>query len=247
MTTPLSVLVTGSAGRIGKATCQELKQRGHGVRGFDRVLTPDVEDSVIGDLVDLGDVEMAMEGMDAAVHLAATPDEADFMSLLLPNNVVGLYNVMEGARKQGVKRLVLASTGQVVSGHDTPLPITEDMHPSPRNWYASTKLLTEAVGQVYAHQYEMSVIVVRPGWCPREREQVDAISKSEAAQNVYFSPADAGRCFACAVEAEGDIRFTILFCTSIPVSRTLFDISKAKRIIGYEPQDKWPDGIEVVE
>ena len=46
------VLVTGSAGRIGRAVVAELQTRGLPVRGFDRVPTPGLADCVVGDLTD---------------------------------------------------------------------------------------------------------------------------------------------------------------------------------------------------
>src|SRR5262245_12782141 len=93
-----AVLVTGSAGRIGRAVSAELVARGHCVRGFDRVPSPALRDSVVGDVANPEDLARALEGMDTAVHLAATPDEADFLTSLLPNNVLGLYHMLEAAR-----------------------------------------------------------------------------------------------------------------------------------------------------
>ena len=60
-----------------------------------------------------------MRGVDAVVHLAAQPHERPFPELVGPN-VVGLYNVMDAAREQAVKRVVLASSMMVVSGWTDP-------------------------------------------------------------------------------------------------------------------------------
>src|SRR5215467_4377298 len=109
-----TVLVTGSAGRVGRAVVRELKARGRRVRGFDLAPTPGADEAVVGDLADGDAVRRAAAGAGAVVHLAATPDDADFLSELLPNNVVGVYHVFEAARQAGVRRLVLASSGQVV-------------------------------------------------------------------------------------------------------------------------------------
>lgn len=243
----ISVLVTGSAGRVGRAVCSELEARGHNVRGFDVVPTPGLAGSMAGNLTDAAAVERAVSGMETVVHLAATPDEDDFKSKLLPNNIIGFYTVMEAARQAGVKRLILASTGQVVWGHAGPWPITPEMFPSPRNWYASTKLFAEAAGQAFAYRHGLSVIVTRLGWCPRTREHVEAIAQSESAQDIYFSPRDAGRFFACAVESEKEIRFAILFATSIPKRKARYDLQAAKALIGYEPQETWPQGTEIIQ
>ena len=197
MATPgLAVVVTGAAGRIGRAVAAELLARGHRVRGFDRVPSPGLADQVQGDLARPGDVARAVAGADAVVHLAATPDEDDFLTRLLPDNVVGLYHLLEQARLAGVRRVVLASSGQVVRGHAGPVPITPEMPVAPRNWYAATKVLAEAAGQAYAHLHGLSVIVVRCGWCPRTRRDIADLEATDRGRNVYLSTGDAGRCFA---------------------------------------------------
>src|SRR6516162_10589239 len=99
MTQVSMTLVTGSAGRIGQAVVKELRTRGSPVRGFDIVPTPGIADSVVGSITDPHIVRKAMEGVGALVHLAATPDDDDFLKTLLPNNIVGVYQVLEAARE----------------------------------------------------------------------------------------------------------------------------------------------------
>jgi nucleoside-diphosphate-sugar epimerase len=242
---PIATLVTGAAGRVGQAACRSLLERGHPVRALD-IRKPDhVEDSIVADICQFAEVCRAMEQIEVVVHLAATPDEADFASQLLPNNIVGLYNILEGARTTGVRRVVLASSGQVVMGHQGPWPITPQMPYSPRNWYASAKVFAEVAGQVYAHQHGMSVIAARLGWCPRDRQHARELAHDELGKDVYLSPADAGRFFVCAVEATLDLRYCIVFATSRPVRRARYDLSPSRDLLGYEPRDTWPQGTEI--
>src|SRR5436853_1910774 len=140
------VLVTGSSGRIGKAVVKELQARGHAVRGFDRVATQGLVDMVVGTLTSEADIARAMIGVQTLIHLAATPDDADFLAELVPNNVIGVYHVLESARQAGVQRLILASSGQVVWHQRMrgPLPIGVDVQPMPRAWYAACKMFLEA-------------------------------------------------------------------------------------------------------
>src|SRR5262245_59247559 len=114
MTQKSVVLVTGSSGRIGRAVVRELLARGHPVRGYDRVATPGLADCVLGDITDGQALRRAAEGVGTIIHLAGTPDDADFMTELLGPNIVGVYQVMEAARLAKVQRLILASSGQVV-------------------------------------------------------------------------------------------------------------------------------------
>ena|SRR5260370_501570 len=103
----------------------------------------------------------------------------------------------------------------------------------------STVLVTGA-----AESHRLSVVAVRLGWCPRTPEQVREIANTEWARDVYLSPGDAGRFFACAVEAPADIRFAVVYASSIPAKRTLYDLGPAKELLGYEPRDTWPQGVE---
>ena len=112
MSDSVSVLVTGSAGRLGSAACTELLAHGHQVRGFDVRDSPGLADAVVGDLANPEDVSKAMADIEVVVHLAATPDEDDFISKLLPNNIIGLYNVLESARQTNVHRVILAIPGR---------------------------------------------------------------------------------------------------------------------------------------
>ena len=248
MSSPLSILVTGSSGRIGRAAVAELQRRGHGVRGFDRMPTPGLADCIIGDLADRNAIDRAMQGIHSLIHLAATPDDADFLTELLPNNITGLYHIMESARAAGVRRIVLASSGQVNwwQQRDGPFPIRPEDPVSPKHWYAATKMFMEAIGRSYVEIHGISVIVARLGWCPRTAGQVEEIAAGELFRDVYFSPGDAGRFFACAVEASDAVRHAVVYGASRPLRQQRFDMSSARALLGYEPMESWPQGVEIV-
>jgi uronate dehydrogenase len=240
------VLVTGSAGRIGRAVVQELLARGQPTRGFDRVATPGLADAVVGQITDPVAIGQAMTGVGTVIHLAATPDDVDDVAGdLIPNNVIGVYRVFEAARAAGVRRLILASSGQVVwyQRMTGPLPVGANDPPTPRGWYAATKLFQEGAGRAFAEAHGMSVIAVRLGWCPRPGQEPE-MKTLDWAPDVYLSPADAGRFFACAVEARADIHFAVVYATSKPVRKKYYELESAKELLGYEPRDMWPEGIE---
>lgn len=258
--TPQRILVTGAAGRLGRAAVKALVARGHTVVGFDLRPTPGLpqSQSVVGTLQDAELLNRAAVGVDALIHLAATPDDAlfprgsppddgdNFISELVPNNIVGGYHVLEAARKAGVKRVILASSGQVVDGYVDAgrTPVRADWPTHPRYLYASTKVFLEALGQGYAHAHGMTVLAVRLGWCPRDLGQVAQIAASPEDQDAFLSPGDAGRFFACAVEAVELPAFAPLFVTSLPLGKILYDLSPAQELVGFAPRDSWPTGAE---
>lgn len=257
---PQRILITGSAGRLGRAAVRELVARGHSVLGFDQHPTPGLTEFIVGTLQDADALNRAAAGADVLIHLAATPDDAtfprgvapndgdNFLSELVPNNIVGSYHVLEAARKNGVQKVLLASSGQVVDGYldQGQSPVLASWPTHPRYLYASTKVFLEAIGSAYAHAHGMKVLAVRLGWCPRDAGQVAQIAASPEDQDVFLSPGDAGRFFACAVEAELARLppFAPVFVTSLPLQHLLYDLAPARELVNFVPQESWPTGAE---
>jgi uronate dehydrogenase len=234
-----NVLVTGSAGTVGRPLCAELLRRGHAVRAFDRAPTPDVADAVVADVADAEAVRAAMRGMDAVVHLAAQPHERPFPELLSPN-VVGLYNVMDAAREAAVRRVVLASSVMTVSARpDRTRPARVDER-WPNNHYALTKVWLEQMGELYARQAGLSIVAVRIGWMVRTPDEARHMLKL-GIFDWYISRADGARGLAAALEVEG-VKFEVVYLTSRGGERA-FDMEPARRLLGFEAQERWPEGL----
>jgi len=234
-----NVLVTGSAGSVGRPVCAELGRRGHVVRAFDRVPTPDVADAVVADVADAAAVHAAMRGMDAVVHLAAQPHDRPFPELVGPN-VIGLYNVMDAAREAAVKRVVLASSMMVVAGwNDPPRPARVDER-RPHNHYALTKVWAEQMGELYARRAGLSVVVVRLGWMVRNPDEARHMLELKLF-DCYVSRDDGARALAAAVEVDG-VAFEIVYAASRGGER-VFDMEPARRLLGFEARERWPEGL----
>jgi uronate dehydrogenase len=245
-TEPRRVLVTGSTGAIGLPLTRHLAARGHTVRGLARRATPGLADAVVGDLADRDAVRRAVEGMDTVVHLGAYPNPADFIDVLLGPNVIGLYHVCEVAAELGVKRLVLASTVQVITGHPmSDRAVRVEDGPRPVNHYALTKAWAETAGDMYARVHNLSVISVRIGWLPRNTDEARRLAASPHGTRVFFSHDDSNRFFERCVESPNPAPGTsvVLQATSIPVGPARMDLSLAREVIGYEPRDTWPEGL----
>ncbi len=172
----MKVLVTGGSGFIGSHVVDKLKDNGIDVRIYDMVLPTFRKDIEFyqGSLLDLESLGMALMGIDAVYHLAAIADVKDVFER--PHyaesvNVRGTINVLEAARRAGVKRVIYASTIWVYSDaipenvdENTPLP-------APSHLYTATKLASEYYCQAYAKLYGMGVTILRYGipYGPRAR------------------------------------------------------------------------------
>jgi UDP-glucuronate 4-epimerase len=86
-------------------------------------------------------------------------------------NVEGTVNVLEAARKNGVKKITIASSSSVY-GLNSKMPFSEcDAVNSPISPYAASKLACESLGQVWHHIYKMDVVMLRffTVYGPRQR------------------------------------------------------------------------------
>lgn len=236
------VLVTGSAGVVGTTVCQELLRRGHFVRGFDLSPSPHATESHTGSIADADAVDRAMDSIDTLIHLAATPRDGDFLTQLLPNNFVGVHSVLQSALRHKPRRVVLTSSITVmgpITGWTRTLRVDDST--DPRSHYAVSKVFTEAMGKMYATKHSLSVITVRLGWVTRTPEEARRM-KEIGAEACFLSHRDAGRFYACAVEAE-DVKHATLFASSKPPHDVGMDLSPARERIGYEPIDCFPSGL----
>ena len=243
---PKRVLVTGAAGAIGQIVCAHLLRRGHHVRGFDRNPLPDLADRVVAELRDRAAILAAVDGMETVIHFAAYRNDADFADVLLEPNVLGLFHVCDAARRGSVRRLVLASTAQTVNGwgrETEPIRVADGARPT--NHYALTKIWAETMGEMYARCYDLSVINVRLGWLPRDAAFAQRVQQSERGVDIFLSHDDAGRFFARCVESEQPAagEAVTVFATSKPLRNQRLDLSPARELLDYVPQDTWPQGL----
>ncbi len=170
------VVVTGGAGKLGRACVDELIRHGWDVVVFDRV-RPGQESGAVSipiDLTDYGAVLDAMLGVeeryvrpDALVHLAAIPapgimpDHLTFM-----NNMTCTWNVVSAARRAGVTNIVWASSETVLGlPFDTPppyIPVDEQYPPRPESTYSLVKTLEEVIAdQLCRRDPELKMIGLR--------------------------------------------------------------------------------------
>lgn len=165
-------LVTGGAGFIGSNLCEKLLEQGHKVRVLDNLATGKTEnleefidsiEFIKGDIRDVAAVEKAVQGVEYIIHLAAlgsVPRSIEDPATTHDVNATGTLNVLNAARKAGVKRVVCASSSSVYG--DTPvLPKHEEMIPNPLSPYAVSKLTGEHYCKVFYRVYGLETVAMR--------------------------------------------------------------------------------------
>ncbi len=179
----MDALVTGGAGFIGSTLARELLGRGWRVRildnfltGFEDAVPPDAE-LVRGDLRDLDAVAAACRGMEVVFHHGAArsvPKSVDDPLLANECNILGTLHVLMGAEREGVRRVVYASSSSVYGDSDEPVQ-REEQPTDPRSPYAVSKLAGEQYCRVWNRIKDLSTVSLRyfnvygPGQHPESR------------------------------------------------------------------------------
>ena len=229
----MRVLLTGPSGRLGPHLVEPFRAR-YDLATFD--LAPSEQpDSFVGDLSAIEPLRAAMRGADVVVHLAATSDEAPFVERLLGPNVVGIYNVLEAARLEKVRRVVFASSGQAVgrAARDENGVLREtDVLPRPHTIYGATKVWGETLGRHYHDKHGLEFIAIRIG----AFEPYDSPKLArQGMRDIWLSPRDAVELFQRAIETP-DVGYAIVNGTSI-CAHPRFSLRSAREVLGYQPRE----------
>ena len=238
-----TVLVTGASGFVARPMIKALRDAGHRVVCLDRRVPDNPQDFVHGDIATLGVPYAASDGCDVIIHLAACPNPADFDTVLVPPNVVGLYNVLDAARARGINKLILASSIQVGGPGIDGVIQPATMPGKPWNDYALTKAWAEQAGEMFARLHGMNVLAARIGWFPRNAKALEWMARDPNGPPQYLSHDDAGR-FALAAVENPWTGFHLLYALSKPAPGTEahWDRAAARDAVGYDPQDVFPNG-----
>ena len=146
------IVLTGAAGRLGSHLREPLSKMA------DQLVSTDLEDEigtlyagesyVKADLANLDQMVDLLKDADMVVHFGAIGDEAPF-DAILQSNIVGAYNVWEAAYKNGVRRVVYASSIHAVGMHPKNEFIGTDAPHRPDTYYGLAKCFAEDLASLY--------------------------------------------------------------------------------------------------
>ena len=195
----MKILITGSAGRVGRAIYIKLMKH-HNVVGLDK--TPCSTVDLIGDICDGELISKALEGVDVVVHTAAL--HAPHVGLMaddefLAVNVDATEKLALAGIKAGIKHFVFTSTtalyGYASSSEGETSWITEQVEPQPKSIYHKSKILAENKLNEISKLFNLPVTVLQMSRCFPEPADLMAIYRLTRGIDVR----DVANAHACAI------------------------------------------------
>ncbi|MDF2963774.1 MAG: NAD-dependent epimerase/dehydratase [Paenibacillus sp.] len=225
------LLITGASGKIGRCLLEGLS----GLGKYDLLaadIHPDPQAGVVE--LDVVNAERFLEltkDVDTVLHFAWAKDGEDFLGKVLPVNVTGAFHLYEAARKNGVKRVVFASSNHSTGFYEVGDQVSAEDPYRPDSFYGLSKCYIELLGRFYADKYGISSMNIRIG-----NFSGDGHPHSERAAHIWISPRDMVQLAECCIEADDEIDFLSLYGTSANTDN-YYDIRYLEKLIGYKPQD----------
>ncbi|HZT43091.1 MAG TPA: NAD(P)-dependent oxidoreductase [Chthonomonadaceae bacterium] len=233
----MHVLVVGGSGYVGKLVLPEIA-RHHDLHIFDLRPPPEsipVSGHTIGDVGDAEALHRAAQGKDILLYMAMGTFAYESTVGILSGfdvNVKGVYLALHAAHEAGIEHAVYTSS---MSVYDGPLEARyfhdEEMPPDSIHIYGFTKRLGEEACRTAARRWGMSINALRlclptprDQWLERTREGVPTIATTDD---------DVARAILAALDYRGP-GFQA-FMISGDYEQKIMNMSKARRILGWEP------------
>lgn len=163
----MKVLITGHTGFLGGSVAEYFHKQKHIVYGVSRSFRPNCAYSQYS--MDIYEKEslarlISEKHIDLIIHCAAKPIVADCAADpfgAFKTNALGTASVLEAARVNNVKRIIVIETDKVYGFQET-IPTTEDAILNPQSPYELSKAMSSHLCDFYRRHYGMNIISVRP-------------------------------------------------------------------------------------
>jgi uronate dehydrogenase len=160
------LLLTGAAGGLGKVLRERLRPYTNILRLSDiGEMAPAAgphEEVVRCDLADKAAVHQLVEGVDAILHFGGVSVERPFEEIL-GANICGVFHVYEAARRNGVKRVVFASSNHVIGFYKQDQHLDANSLRRPDGYYGLSKSYGEDMASFYFDRYGIETVSIRIG------------------------------------------------------------------------------------
>ncbi len=223
------LLLTGAAGNLGKELRPRLKAYCDTLRlSHRRDFGPaaEGEEIMLAALQDKAQMLDLLKGVDAVVHMGGVSTEQSWGEILA-GNIVGMVNLYESARLNGVKRIVFASSNHV-TGFYRQDEVVSPLDPArPDGFYGLSKAFGEDLAQLYWNKHGVETVSLRIGSSfaePKDRRMLA----------TWMSFDDTERLVVAALTAPV-VGHSIIYGMS-DNARRFWDNTPARHI-GYRPQD----------
>jgi uronate dehydrogenase len=160
------VALSGASGAIGRVLRPKLLERGVDLRsaGGSRPLEPlsPAEEVMHGDLRDPAVVDRLLNGVDVLIHMAGTSVERPLPEIG-ENNLRGLFEIYEGARRNRVRRVVFASSNHAFGMHAVTDKLALEAPFRPDGLYGLSKMWGEGMARMYWDKHGIEGVSLRIG------------------------------------------------------------------------------------
>jgi len=246
------IAVTGANGTIGTRLCADL------ARDHD-VVRIDLQDAdVNADVRNFDAMLAALRGCDAVVHLAGVVAVDIDWETNHTVNIGGTYNVYEAARRNGLRRIIFASSNHCVGMNEVDnapaiyepasgILIGTDAPYRPDGLYGVWKAFGETLGHYYSDKYGMQVACIRIGSITEADDpKHESVRESSSWLNLtdeqkfkrYAATWMSQRDFARLVRAilGRDVPYAVVYGVGDNLTR-FWDLEPGRAIYGFWPKD----------
>jgi nucleoside-diphosphate-sugar epimerase len=198
------IAIIGASGEIGARLTQHLLERGRKPRAISRTLSPrlgrwDTLDFRAVDLMDRQGLQKALEGCESIINCAVDKSDTTDVTRSVQRNLEACHNLLNVARRCGVRRIIHLSSIVAVPPRITSHVIDHpNQYSSEKDWYTRVKIRTEQL--MVREAGNCQIVVVRPGIVYGPYMHWSRHILSRVAKGATVLPQGSSQCYAVHVD-----------------------------------------------